>query len=348
MKKISMVLLLMQMLYGNVLEQECRNGNTKSCLRQGFHLYKQGKYSKALPLIKKSCNDKNGPACGLVALLYREGKGVDVDLDEAIVYFRKACDLHYTKICPDLSNIYRKKGMYQKAFEVDKHGCDIQKAKGSCFNVAQDYLQGKYVEGNATLAERYFELSCKYGAKAGCLKYNFLHTEKHIKVKLEPNNIVELSVIKCDKDGAQIPAYQGSMNYTYLHDKNKTTRLATFEFDRNIPKEITMAVMDGKECIVKSFESSKHIKQDGYKAVVDLGYPASNIKSVLSMFATKTKENLPLRSIFSLSDNQKIKIHGNKSIVIYYDKKIKSDRISIVTKDGKNHNFSLHVVDGHL
>ena len=341
MKKILIVLILIQILYGNTLEQACHGGNVKSCLRLGLDFYKSGKYSKAIPLMEKSCNGKIGPACGIAAVLYREGKGVDVDLDKAIFYFQKACDLHYTKVCPDLSNVYRKKGMNKKAFDVDKQSCDMKKAKGSCYNVAQDYLKGKYVENNATLAERYFELSCKYGAKAGCIKYNFLHIEKHINAKLEPNKRVELPVAKCDKDGFKMPAYEGTMRYTYIHDENKTTQLATFEFGHKIPQEITLAVLDGKNCTVKGFETQKYIKTDGYKTVVDIGYKVSRIRSILSMFAKKTKNDLPIHSFCRISDDQKIKAYDGKSIVIYYDKKIKNDKISVLTKDGENHNFVL-------
>ena len=330
----------MQVLYGDALEPKCHCGDQKSCLLLGLDFFKKGQYSKAIPLLKNSCDDKIAPACGVVAISYREGRGVDVDLDEAIAYFKKGCDLNYTKVCSDLSDVYRKKGLYKKAFDIDKQNCDNKKVRGSCYNVAKYYLDGKYVEDNISLAEHYFDLSCKYGAKQGCKKYSLLHIEKYIETKLEPNKIVKFHVTKCDKKDFKMPIYEATMQYTYIKDKNKTSRLVTFEFNNDIPKEIKMAVLEDKNCVVKKFETKPYLKLDGYKVVVNIGYEGSKIKNVISMFAKKSKNKHSLYNSCLLSKKQEIKTFKDK-IVIYYDKKIKSDRITVFTTDNQMHNFIL-------
>lgn len=341
MKKIAIILILIQILFANSFKDKCDNGDMKSCAVLGVEHFENGKYSKAIELFKKSCDSKiNAPTCGLLGVIYEEGRGVDVDLKKATHYYSKGCDLNYTKSCINLANLYRKRDMYKKAFEIDKQSCDGRKSKGNCYNVGRYYLSGKYVEGNITLAEKYFKLSCKYGADTGCKSYDILHIEKYIDAKLMPNNIVELPFEKCEKKGAKMPLYDATMNYRYKSDNNKTTHIIEYEFHNNIPNEIKVAIGDDKNCTIKSLETKKYLKQIGYKTVVDFGYKLDDIKEVLAM-AAKEKKEKQIFSFFSLSKNQEIKKFGTKSVEMYYDKKIDKDRVTISTKDGKIHNFVL-------
>ena len=336
MKIVAILLIFIQILSANSLKEKCNSGDTKSCTLLGLEYFKVGKYSKAIKLLKISCNNNMAETCGLLGSIYDEGRGVDVDLDKSIYFYQKGCDLNYTKSCSNLSNIYRKKGMFKKAFHIDKESCNTKKSKGSCYNIGKYYLDGKYVEGNLTKALQYYKLSCKYGAKKACKIYNFLHIEKNINANLKQNNIVKLPFTKCVKKGFKMPIYNATMNYIYKQD-NKTTKMMEFEFNQKIPKDIKLAIGSEKNCTIKSFKTKNYLSKNGYKTIIEFGYKTSNIKNIVSAYAKKDTN-----SYFLLSKKQKIKSYGAKTIVIYYDKKVKKDRVTIFTKDGKIHNFMIY------
>lgn len=59
----------------------------------------------SLEYSKKACDLNDAMSCNSVALAYKNGDGVDVNNNEAIKYFDKACKLNYNSGCTNLKEL---------------------------------------------------------------------------------------------------------------------------------------------------------------------------------------------------------------------------------------------------
>lgn len=82
-----------------LMEQACGMGDTTSCTSPGLQHMTKGAYDKALKLFKTGCDADAKNACGLLGVLYRDGKGVPADTAKARTLMDKACRLGSSMSC---------------------------------------------------------------------------------------------------------------------------------------------------------------------------------------------------------------------------------------------------------
>ncbi len=118
----------------NDYQKACESGELNACNELGLN-YVEGSngyaqsFAKGNEYFKKSCNLKNGEACGYLGLSYFNGNGVKKSLKEAIKYFSKACELKDGRSCTFLGTFsLRGEGLKkseEKAKEFYKKGCEF-------------------------------------------------------------------------------------------------------------------------------------------------------------------------------------------------------------------------------
>jgi TPR repeat protein len=161
MKIIYMLLLIL--LAANAKNISCGTENLKRCYTLGLKSYKAGKYQDTLQYLKVVCNKKQGPSCGLIGAVYRDGKGdVKKNTAKALAYFKKGCEGNYPKICTDMGILYQQLGKTKEAIRSYQKGCK-RNIVGSCYNIATMYYFADGVKKDLNQAGKYYKKACLLG-----------------------------------------------------------------------------------------------------------------------------------------------------------------------------------------
>lgn len=152
----------------------------------GFSAYQEGKYSKALDELKSAANAGYPPAQGFLGYLYEKGQGTQINIPEAISWYRKAADQEEPNALLMLGSLYeRGVGVPQSdsdAFALYKKASDLNLPVGMVA-LGSMYERGKGTRksttkafdlyrkaSNASYAGGHFELSRVYRAGIGIEK----------------------------------------------------------------------------------------------------------------------------------------------------------------------------------
>lgn len=152
-------------------EQSNATNNSKTSIddivRKGLQLYKEEKYSQALPYLEKAAEQNDPIGNYYLGIMYYDGVGVTQDFIKALKYFEKAAE--YT----DYAYLwigrfyYGGKGVtqnYTKAFEYYKKAADVG-IKESQHQIGEMYYNGKGVAQDYTKAFEYFKKAADKGLK---------------------------------------------------------------------------------------------------------------------------------------------------------------------------------------
>lgn len=125
--------------------------------------------SRAAVCFERACSEAYAPSCGMLALAYRDGRGVARDVDRAAQLFGKACDLGLEAACvqggaqpskatpPPLSNE-----------TLDE---DCRKGGGNACNLLGSRLMsGRGATRDPKGAADLFERACSLGVLDGCVQ----------------------------------------------------------------------------------------------------------------------------------------------------------------------------------
>ncbi len=127
----------------------CQSGKGASCFVVGTHWAKGSQkhkrdYKKAHVLFARGCQNKHGPSCTGLALLFAQGWGKPKQLDKARTYYHRACQLKHAISCSTLGLYYLKgvggKKEWKEARFAFRRACDLGQGMG-CHNVALFYTK---------------------------------------------------------------------------------------------------------------------------------------------------------------------------------------------------------------
>ena len=101
----------------------------------GLKNYENGDYEQAVKFWQTSCSKENGESCANLGVLYENGQSVSENKEQAIEYYKKACNYgELEKGCIFLGNMYRwGEGVskdYGEAARLYKKACDAGVQKG--------------------------------------------------------------------------------------------------------------------------------------------------------------------------------------------------------------------------
>lgn len=85
MKKIFLIILLLNSLYGTI--------------QDGINLYEKGDYQKAIIVFEQLSKEGNGLSQSYLGLMYRHGLGVKQNFQKSLDYYKKSCDNGFTIGC---------------------------------------------------------------------------------------------------------------------------------------------------------------------------------------------------------------------------------------------------------
>ena len=112
-------------------------------------------------------------------------------IEEAIRCYKIACDQDHMRACVNLGVLYAKRAKkrtprekesvenFRGAFKLWKKACRHGVARG-CSNLATLYEYGFGLRKNYSLAEKYFNLACRFGDRKSCEEYSRLESAGYI------------------------------------------------------------------------------------------------------------------------------------------------------------------------
>ena len=149
-----------------LLEQECKQGNNKSCTDL-ITLYTKFNLPKATELLEQACNRGDNKSCSDLTTLYLE-----FNLPRATKLLEQACKRGDNEACFDVATLYYEKKEVQnlsKALAFFDTACK-RGDNTACFNVAIFYNEGKGTQINLSKAKEYYHKACNTGIQKACEK----------------------------------------------------------------------------------------------------------------------------------------------------------------------------------
>ena len=126
-----------------VIFSEFSYGDTGlDCLMKGKKALEGKDYNEALNFFKKACEMGVAKGCTNLGLMYKEGLGVSKDYRRAVELYSRACEMGYARGCNNLGLMY-KKGLgvskdYRRAVELYSRACEMGCA-GGCKIVGENF-----------------------------------------------------------------------------------------------------------------------------------------------------------------------------------------------------------------
>lgn len=126
---------------------------------------------------EQSCELKNSYSCVYLGILYETGNGVQTNLDLAINYYEKACNLNDGIGCYGAGrHFYNKPDLKEKlkALHLFEKTCDLNIGEG-CVEAANQYHSGTIVANDSKYAKSYYEKACDLKVGYGCLSLGIMY-----------------------------------------------------------------------------------------------------------------------------------------------------------------------------
>jgi len=159
------------------------NGSTTTTTTSGGTVYANQKNNYL-----NSCLNGNGQGCRDISTLYELGFGVAKNMQKALYYVEKGCELNHASSCNRAGNFYD----YGYAGAVNKEkaasyymkGCELNSGI-ACNNIGNAYMNGKGVVKNLALSETYLQKSLQLNYTSAYNNLGFLFQMKGDDVKAE-------------------------------------------------------------------------------------------------------------------------------------------------------------------
>jgi serine/threonine protein kinase len=177
--------------------------STSEVENQAESLYKQKRYTEAIPLFERTCAASSGRGCGILGRIYGNGQGVAADYAKAAPLYSKGCDAGLPEYCSNLG------GLYSQGFGVPKDipralalfskACDGGSPDG-CTGLGTMYQQGLGVPKDPTRALGLYGRGCDGGDAFGCtdLGLCYLYGQGVSKDKKEASKLFEKGCAMAD------------------------------------------------------------------------------------------------------------------------------------------------------
>jgi uncharacterized protein len=148
---------------------------------KALNAYKQGEKEEAVKFYKKACDNGNTEGCGKLVTMYGKGDGVRQDLNKALYYMEGMCNDGHSKACHKLGSFYKsgKKVPHnnKQAIKFYKKACDNGFASG-CISEAIVYQEGGYgVKRDIKRAFRLLDKECNKGNMFVCQYTGLIYFE---------------------------------------------------------------------------------------------------------------------------------------------------------------------------
>lgn len=85
-------------------EKACQGGYHKACANVGLRIIKTDP-ARAFKLLEKACAADSKYGCGLMGVMYRDGRGTTADKVKAKQYFKKACSMGLDMGCKQAAKL---------------------------------------------------------------------------------------------------------------------------------------------------------------------------------------------------------------------------------------------------
>jgi TPR repeat protein len=164
--------------------EQCDLGEPFSCARLA-QMYRTGKNvaadaQQAAQLYDKACRLEHAASCSQFGILVAEGTGTARDEQRAAELFELACKLGEANGCFNLGTLYYDGVGVPKdpkrAFELFAQSCNAGKAAG-CINVGVAYDDGDGVEKNPAQAFSLFKRACEGDEPLGCYNLAYMYSK---------------------------------------------------------------------------------------------------------------------------------------------------------------------------
>ena len=139
-------------------------------------LYQQKRYSEAFTAADKACSGGDSEGCGILATLYYFGQGVAQDKVRGQALALKSCEAGNGEVCNGIGVVNYQGGPpnLERAVEFFTKSCNLGYAQG-CFDLAHCYQLGKGVDQSSAKAQELFQKSCSLGFTRGCVESRKVH-----------------------------------------------------------------------------------------------------------------------------------------------------------------------------
>ncbi|WP_181566363.1 tetratricopeptide repeat protein [Helicobacter monodelphidis] len=163
--------------------QSCNAGNITDCEFVGISYFEGSNgfardNGKAHLYLEKACmSGKSAYGCSFLGMLYQDGRGVEVDMQTAILFYEKACALKESWACAYIGYLYYEgkdlKQDFQKSFEYSDLSCSLGYADGCLMMGHFFYGTDKSgIPADAKKAKDYFIRACDLGSEMACQRLN--------------------------------------------------------------------------------------------------------------------------------------------------------------------------------
>ena len=144
---------------------------TSEVENQAELLYKQKRYTEAIPLFERTCTAGSGRGCGILGRIYGSGLGVGADEAKAAPLYSKGCDAGLPEYCSKLGELYYLGWGVPKdisrALALHSKACDAGSSAG-CTGLGVLYQQGLGVPKDEARAAGLYSRACDGGDAFGC------------------------------------------------------------------------------------------------------------------------------------------------------------------------------------
>jgi TPR repeat protein len=147
------------------------SGSAREAFDRGLADLKSGQFAEAFQLLTLACNGGVSRGCGNLGVMYQKGNGVNQDLGQAAVLFRKGCSGDAWGACFLLGVMYESgNGVprdQSQAIPLYLRSCEGGDGRG-CTNLGVAYNTGNGVPQNQAQASSLFHKACDTGVPRGC------------------------------------------------------------------------------------------------------------------------------------------------------------------------------------
>ena len=150
--------------------------------------------------LRDACDADDGEGCYVLALAYREGRGVARDPAMARELFSRSCELDWAQACAETARLYlQADGValdQTRALELFARACDLGNAP-ACGEVAGIYLRGDGVPASPARAAGNFNRGCVGGDAMSCFRLGLLVRSDRVATP-DPDRARQLIQQACD------------------------------------------------------------------------------------------------------------------------------------------------------
>ena len=164
----------------DMVEAMCQRGDADGCDATAAFALARPKptaadFQRAAHAYERTCA-ANPAACDNIGLFYSLGLGVPQDSARAISLLQKACDLKNGNGCYNLAFLAEKSGDLGRVFTLYTKACESG-SQEACVNLGMAYEKGRGVRQDLSAAAKLYDQACTKGMALGCNNLGHLYQE---------------------------------------------------------------------------------------------------------------------------------------------------------------------------